>query len=294
MITDVTELSGEDREIVADVAVVGAGPAGIVTALELAEGGHDVLVIETGGLKFNQEAQDLAEAADWDRARHAPLTMACRRQLGGSTVIWGGRCVPYDPIDFERRAIANFAEWPVTYEEISRYFGRACEWLVCGRPLFSAAQISGLSPGIVPGMVDGEIEGSHLERWSRPTNFGSQYRSRLISSPRARVVTGLTCTGIVAQGQGDRVDFLECRTLRGALVVVRAELYVVSAGGLESTRLLLAAARPDGEPVFDPDGPLGRYYMGHVEGVVADVQFLTPAKDTVFGYERDVDGSFVR
>jgi hypothetical protein len=34
--------------------------------------------------------------------------------------------------------------------------------------------------------------------------------------------------------------------------------------------------------------------MAHAEGVVARVRFSTPAKSTVFGYERDIDGVYVR
>ena len=34
--------------------------------------------------------------------------------------------------------------------------------------------------------------------------------------------------------------------------------------------------------------------MGHVEGVIANVNFSTPSKSTIFGYERDIDGTYVR
>jgi choline dehydrogenase-like flavoprotein len=34
--------------------------------------------------------------------------------------------------------------------------------------------------------------------------------------------------------------------------------------------------------------------MGHVEGVIANVRFFTDPRDTVFGYERDIDGTYVR
>jgi choline dehydrogenase-like flavoprotein len=34
--------------------------------------------------------------------------------------------------------------------------------------------------------------------------------------------------------------------------------------------------------------------MGHVEGIVADVHFATPPPSTICGYERDVDGTYVR
>lgn len=34
--------------------------------------------------------------------------------------------------------------------------------------------------------------------------------------------------------------------------------------------------------------------MGHVSGVIANVRFCTPQRSTIFGYERDTDGTYVR
>ena len=100
MIEDLGALR-DDVGMAADLAVVGAGPAGIVVALEAAKQGISVVLIESGGRTFDQSVQELAEAAQWDRSRHAPLHLTTRRQVGGTSNIWGGRCVPYDPVDFD-------------------------------------------------------------------------------------------------------------------------------------------------------------------------------------------------
>ena len=93
----------DDVAIAADLAVIGAGPAGIVVALEAAQQGISVVLLESGGRAFDQSVQELAEAAEWDRRRHAPLSLSTRRQVGGTSNIWGGRCVPFDPVDFLSR-----------------------------------------------------------------------------------------------------------------------------------------------------------------------------------------------
>ena len=94
MIEDLSVLR-DDVGMAADLAVVGAGPAGIVVALEAAKQGISVVLIESGGRTFDQGVQELAEAAQWDRRRHAPLSLSTRRQVGGTSNIWGGRCVPH-------------------------------------------------------------------------------------------------------------------------------------------------------------------------------------------------------
>jgi choline dehydrogenase-like flavoprotein len=202
--------------------------------------------------------------------------------------------VPYDPVDFDHRPYIGDARWPVSYDELTPHFQRACYWLVCGRPVFDAAMSDLLPESIVPGFPNGDVRTTSLERWSLPTNFGREYRERLRDSPRVRLVTGLTCTEIACGPDGDRVDHLKCKTLTGRSITARASRYVLACGGLDTTRLLLASPRPNGEPLGNHSDHLGRWYMGHVEGVVSNVRFLTPPGETVYDYVRDIDGVYVR
>jgi len=283
-----------EADISADVAVVGSGPAGIVTALELAAGGFDVLLVESGERGFRADVQELAAAAGWDPERHAPMSIAARRQVGGASAIWGGRCVPFDPIDFERRDLVGHGAWPVLYDDIAPFFQRACDWFVCGRAAFDGSRLPHLPPSIVPGLPNGDVRTSTFERWSLPTDFGREYSARLKSSTRVRLMTGLTCSRVVLVPGQRRVDHLELRGLGGRRATVRARRYVLACGGLETTRLLMASPGPEGGSIGDHSGHLGRWYMAHMEGTVARIHFDTPPQATVFGYERDLDGVYVR
>jgi choline dehydrogenase-like flavoprotein len=286
--------SNEDIDIDGEVAVVGAGPAGIVVALEAAKHGLSVVLLESGSRFFDPTIQELSEAAEWDRNRHAPVSLTVRRQVGGTSVIWGGRCVPYDRVDFAQRSFLGVPAWPIAYDEVRNYFRRACDWMVCGRAVFSTSELSHLPSGIVPGFVDRGVLGSSLERWSPPTDFGKTYGKQLERSSRIRLLTGVTCTEIVCPRQGGRAQHLECRTYAGGRIVVRAKAFVVAGGGLESTRLLMSSTGPEGEQLGNRSGHLGRWYMAHVEGSIANVRFSTLPRQTVYGYERDVDGVYVR
>jgi GMC oxidoreductase/FAD binding domain len=280
--------------LTADLAVVGAGPAGIVVALEVAQRGFDVVLVESGRETFDQEAQKLADAEDWDPSLHPSMRLTTRRQMGGTSVIWGGKCVPYDVIDFDRRPFIGDFHWPVRYEQIQPYFQRACDWLACGRAVFDTTDMPHLTRSLVPGFSDGDVRASTLERWSLPTNFGREYRNRLRHSTRVRVITGLTCTQLACPGDESRVGQLFSRSLDGKQVRIRARAYVLACGGLETTRLLLASPGRGGRPLGDHSGHLGSWYMGHIEGVIANIRFNTPPKSTIYGYERDVEGTYVR
>ena len=129
-----------DSELRADLAIVGAGPAGIVTALEIAEAGFDVVLVESGRGAHDPRSQALGDAETLDGDLHAPMSMATRRGIGGASAIWGGRCVPFDPVDFDRRPWVTGHEWPVSYEELVPHFQRACDWFVCGEAVFDATR----------------------------------------------------------------------------------------------------------------------------------------------------------
>ncbi len=292
MIIDASDRAFEDP-LRADVAVVGAGPAGIVVALELEAAGFSVLLIESGGVDDDPQAQALGDAVLDSGGKHAPMSLTTRRGVGGASAVWGGRCVPFDPVDFEHRETVD-GRWPITYEDVVPTFERASEWFKCGRPAFDQATMSHLPAGIVPGFRDGDVLSSTFERWSLPTNFGNVYRQKLADSTGVRVVTGLTCTQVVPDEGGAAVASLVTVDRLRRQVAVIADQYVIAAGGLETTRLLLASPGPDGRALGDHSGHLGRWYMAHVEGVVANIRFATPPDQTIYGYEKDIDGVWVR
>ncbi len=278
----------------AEVAIVGAGPAGTVLALELAEAGHRILLIESGGESSRPDVQRLAETSG-DDPLHVSMDLATSRQIGGASNLWGGRCVPFDLVDFEPREIAGNARWPVSYAEIASYFRRACDWCICGDAVFDANEVPTLADrSLIPGFPDGHVRASSLERWSLPTNFAREYGSKLRRHPGITLVTNLTCTEVVCDPSGSRVERLRAQTLDGKVVIVRAARYILACGGLETTRLLFASNRRHPNGLGNHSHHLGRWYMTHVESRIAQAHFTTPPEGTIYDHERDSAGVYVR
>ncbi len=277
-----------------DVVVVGAGAIGIATALELAGSGVRVALIESGLERSDQAAQDLSALdSRQDDHFHSSGDLMIRRQVGGTTALWGGRCVNFDRIDFEDRPLTAQAPWPIAYEDVEPYLQRACDWAACGRAVFNARDIPEIAGrDMVAGLPDGRVRTTDLERWALPTRFGREYRVALRDTPGLTLWTGLTCTEIVTTQAGDSVDHLVVKTLDGRRGAVVAADYVIATGGLEATRLLLASDRHHPVGLGNAGGHLGRWYMSHVEGRVARVRFTTD--DVLYAYERDNDGVYVR
>lgn len=285
---------GDNSTLSAEVVVVGSGPMGIVVGLELADKGHRVLLVESGGVRFDPAAQELARQSGND-PWHVSSALAVRRGVGGTSATWGGRCVPFDRIDFEPRPAVPDALWPVEYDEMTRYLQRACEWCRCGRPVFSAVELPELAGrSMIPGFPDGDVLTTSLERWSLPTRFGRVYRKRLELARRLELVTGLTCTEIACDPHSGQVDHLVLRSLDGKQAIARGRYYVLATGGLEATRLLLASNDVHSAGIGNASGHLGRWYMAHVEARVARVHLTTPPESTIHDHERDADGVYVR
>lgn len=277
-----------------DVVIVGAGPIGIVIALELASAGVEVALLESGLPRKNDTAQQLAAFdSRQDDYFHARSELMVRRQLGGTSALWGGRCVKFDAIDFEDRVITATAPWPISYADVEPYLQRACDWAGCGQAAFNARDIPEIAHrDMVVGLPDEQVRTTDLERWSLPTRFGTQYRAALRNTPGLTVWTGLTCTEIVTTESADSVDHLVVRTIDGRQGRVVANDYVLASGGLEATRLLLVSDRHHPGGLGNAGGHLGRWYMSHVEGRVARAHFT--AKDVIYEHERDRDGVYVR
>ncbi|OBH74726.1 choline dehydrogenase [Mycobacterium mantenii] len=277
-----------------DVVVVGAGAIGIATALELARSGVRVALIESGLERTDQAAQELSTLDSRQNDYfHSRGDLMIRRQVGGTTALWGGRCVNFDPIDFEDRPLTAQAPWPIRYRDVEPYLQRACDWAACGRAVFNARDIPEIADrDLVAGLPDGDVRTTDLERWALPTRFGRQYRNELRDAHCLTLWTGLTCTEIVTTESGDAVDHLVVKTLDGSQGAVVATDYVIATGGLEATRLLLASDRHHPAGLGNAGGHLGRWYMSHVEGRVARVRFTSG--DVIHAYERDNDGVYVR
>ena len=78
-----------------DVCIVGGGPVGIALAIRLAEFSISVLLLEAGGLKSDASIQALSSAVIEDPNAHCDMEIAVARRLGGTSNLWGGRCLPF-------------------------------------------------------------------------------------------------------------------------------------------------------------------------------------------------------
>ena len=258
-----------DRGLEADVAIVGSGAGGGVTAEILAEAGLSVVVVEEGPLASSSDfhmrereayPQLYQESAGRQTADRAITILQGRCVGGGTTVNWTSSfrtpsrtfahwksahglasmdeaaLAPW----FERmEARLAIAPWPVPPNENNDLLRRGCEAL-----------------GVPAAAIRRNVKGC----WNLgycgmgcPTNAK---QSMLVTTIPGALERGATLvqrarvTGLVRRG--DRIEALEARGIErnGARpgthrVTVRAGHFVLAAGAIGSPGLLLASSLPD-------------------------------------------------
>lgn len=270
----------------ADVAVIGSGPVGLKVAFDLADAGFDVILIESGRDDFDPGIQSLSDAQLANPATHAELALSVRRQLGGTSRLWGGRAVPFEPIDFAPRPILDGVRWPISNDDVLPWYETACAFLDCGPASFTQTW-----PDARPDPVEG-LRLDRLERWCAHPDMRRVHGSRLAAHPKIRLALGTTVRRIEIDEAGAVTGLAVTRD--GRNMVLSARSYIVAAGGIETARLLLES-RADRPALFGgPDGALGRFYMGHAFGSIADIQFLKPGDDARFDFQKDASGRYIR
>lgn len=294
MIDDALELE-DAHSLQADVCIVGAGAAGITVALELESRGLAVLLLESGGLKAERGTQRLYEGAVTDERLHSPPHRFRQRRFGGSTTIWGGRCVPFDPIDFEAREYIPHSGWPFGLDALLPYYPRANELCEAGAFEYGAEQaLTGPLRPMIEGFRSAHFTTDTLERFSRPTNFAARYAQRLRAAREIRVLLHANVTEVRLSAAGRAVESLIVRTLRGKALTVRATQFVLATGGLETPRLLLANRNVMPQGIGNEHDVVGRYYMCHIAGAVGRLQFHRGGAGVWHGYDRSPDGIYCR
>ena len=268
-----------DRSLVeADVAIIGGGPAGITVARALADSSRSVCLIEAGGLEADADSQALY-AGDSVGIEY-PLAGSRLRYFGGSSNHWGGYCRPLDGIDFERRDWVRYSGWPFTIDELTPYLDPASQIVEIAPGRFEDKdywQHATAEP--LPDPVTGRMRLSFMH-FSPPTRFGPRYGPELERAPNVRMLLHANVSNIAAAAAGQSVTGLDIRTLDGLTHRVRAQVYVLAAGGLENARLLLLSNDVVSPGLGNHNDLVGRFFMEHphlsgfAEIVVGDLRRL--------------------
>jgi choline dehydrogenase-like flavoprotein len=274
MRTELISTLAPDSVTRADICIVGSGPAGLVLAEELSRVGRRILVLESGDLEPTAEADALSEITSVGAPRVLDQALVRNRVFGGTSSTWSGRVATFDRMDFAERAWIPGSGWPITRSDLTPYGARARAYLMA--PLTDNNDPAEVRRYLAtqPG-YDRDHLISYLWSFSTdPVNRGDFMRF----GPRAlrQRIPGVTCflgatvTHLNTTPDGAAVESVEVTGPEGRRRLVRSDIVVLCAGGIENARLLLASNRIHRAGVGNVHDQVGRYLMDHPRGRVGN------------------------
>lgn len=263
-----TKALDQDSIVRAQVCVIGAGPAGISIATELAGTGISVAVLESGGL--DTDATDLGQPAATSRfADHRGIWTT--RQFGGNGNMWhvnAGvgpnhlRLLPLHEADLEKRDWVADSGWPIPYADLAPYYERAQAWFALEPRGYAPDAWEGPNAPRLP------LEGTGLRtgmfHFAYKNVILDTYRQALDKAENVTVYTNATVARLDTDESGERVTGATAVSAPGRSVRFGADMFILAQGGLATPQLLLSstnAAHPTG--IGNANDLVGRYFMDH-------------------------------
>lgn len=269
--------------------IIGTGAAGITIARSLLAAGQEVVLLESGGLDFEQATSALNAGFNVGQ-EYYDLEHSRLRFFGGTTAIWGGRCAELDPIDFRTRPWVPHSGWPMGPAEIEPYYAAARRLLDLPERLPTEQDLT--AAGVRLPDFDADQLCTRLwtfdERYSR---FTFENCRDLRDHRRCTIITHATVKEIAAHEAGRRINHLDVRSLSGKSLKVHAQDFVLAAGGIENPRLLLASRSVMPAGIGNDHDLVGRFFMEHPHArggrVVGEHAWMLL---NAFGRRHNIDG----
>jgi choline dehydrogenase-like flavoprotein len=272
-----TDLLNADREmsVDAEVCVVGAGPAGAAVVRRLKDAGREVCLLEAGGMDYESDTQALC-AGENIGMPYYDLDHARLRFFGGTTNIWGGRCVPLDPIDFERRDWVPHSGWPISREDLEPWYRQAHDSLELGEFEYGAKLWSQLDGDPIAFARD-EISTAFWRFDAVSERFNHSQCNDLVTAAGVKIFLHANLVGMQADEPVRRITSVEARSLQGHRLTVRARHFVLACGAIENARQLLLSDYVVPGGIGNAHDQVGRYFMEHPHGRIAHIATDDPA-----------------
>jgi choline dehydrogenase-like flavoprotein len=250
----------------ADVVVVGAGAVGILVAKALADRGHSVLVLETGGAVAATAAEGFGATSVGKS--HNGTRVGRAFGLGGTSTLWGGQLSEFVASDLTRPG----HEWPIEYIELRRWYERTYAELGLPerRPDADYRRAFGIDPSVAAAVEP------FFTAWMPQPNLATLFRRRFEQDGRLNVLLNATAYGL--DFHGSRATQVALATPAGIRVCIPTRQVILAAGVVGNAQLFLTSSKAATGAPWRGNRVVGAYFQDHLVATVAEAEPLSVVK----------------
>ncbi len=242
-----------------DVVILGAGPAGITTAMSL-PASIKVLLVEAGDLGYSDLSQQFYDGTVVGDT-YSDLRDCRLRQLGGSSLHWGGKTRTLDEFDFSVKDYVPKAHWPIQKKDIDKFLVRAAEILNV-KPHFQKT----------PCQWDPNVLNLPFE--FSPVRFKRRYFQHLVDSKNIDLIVNTAMTA--AKIKDSSIKEVTLSNTSGEKAEIQSNYYIFAMGGIENSRILKYVASENPQSALSKNKNIGAYWMEHPHATIGDFFYNLP------------------
>lgn len=257
-----------------DICIIGAGCAGVTLAKLLGENGYDVCILESGNITPNDETQHLY---DFDCVGY-PVRENFQNRVrywGGTCNIWPGRTMILNKLDLKKRPWVPNSGWPISYSELLKYYEKATKLLgVADITKYKAKYWESVMNKHERSFFYSRFIKPNVSIWAKkPMRFGyrTKFYKAIAFSPNTTAYVNANVKEIRLHNNKSTVKEVLVYCLNGKMFSVRANYFILSAGGLENPRILLASRRQIPNGIANNNDIVGRYFMDHPRAIYGEI-----------------------
>jgi hypothetical protein len=253
----------------ADIVVVGAGTVGIMVSSLLAQKGFSVLNLESGDYKQEVDTHPLNEVV-YTKSIYNSSTNGRFRCLGGTSTRWSASLLPFLSKDIED------GQWPISEDEVSKYLHKLEDLLdLSHEPYEYPNMLSGDNLNLIPRLAQLP---SYKNR-----NIFNIFENYMKSENNLTTWVNATVNKFIVKNE--KLDELIAQAEDGSEINVKAKHFIFTAGGLETTRLMLMLDQQNNNCISKISPLLGANFTDHISIPIADIKIKNRKKiNQVFGY----------
>ena len=224
--------------------IIGSGPAGITTALELERKKIKTLIIEAGEIEPNTNIQKFLQGKVIGD-EYADISVSRLRQFGGASGHWGGNCNPMNEADLN--------DWPIKKSDLEQYENIAKKILnLHYKKNFFLENFS-------------ENLNIYNLVWSN-VRFAEKYFDHIKKSKYIHL--SLNTNFLNFNGNKKTINSINCIKNKNK-IILKSKYFILSCGGIENSRMLLWSKEIN-KDMFNDKLPIGKYYMDHPYHSIGD------------------------